>query len=219
MNVLEKIDAYLDTQNDPPRNYLGASIIGIECDRQLWYKCHAEPEEITPRTKRIFSLGDAIEQEVVLMLHEAGFEGVWTVDPKTKKQYGFNDGVFGGHVDGVLKHEGVSYAFDVKSASKNRFGEFKRKELKDVSREYYIQILLYVKYLRTNKGMVIFYNKDNSEMHIEIVEPDGALADIAQERALDIYNMEYEPERRWSDPTFFKCRWCHFHEKCWGEGK
>ena len=215
MNVLEKIDQALEKEQEGKREYIGASILGIECDRALWYKCYHFLPDHAPRLKRIFRLGHLIEGDVIKLLEMAGFT-IYT-KKKNGEQYGFKRGPFAGHCDGVLVEEDKTpWVFDVKTCKNSYFNQYKKKGIKQISREYYIQILTYMKYLKCPMGMIIFYNKDTSDMHVEKITADDDLATIYEERALDIYRMTEAPPRKWEDPTFFKCRMCHYRETCHG---
>ena len=213
VSILEKIDAALDSLNEKKREYLGASIIGTECDRELWYKIHSFRPELSPRKKRIFRLGHSIEKEVIDLLSLAGFQ-LFT-HKENGEQWGFKSGPFAGHCDGVLKDGDTPYVFDVKSTKNSFFNQYKKKGVRAVSKEYYIQLLLYMKYLKVSQGLIIFYNKDNSEIHVEQIEADNDLVSAYEDRALEISQTETEPERKWPDKTWWKCRLCSYRDECW----
>ena len=72
-----------------------------------------------------------------------------------------------------------------------------------------------MKYLKVAQGLIIFYNKDNSEIHIEEIKANNELASVYQDRAKEIYDSPTEPERKWNDSSFFRCRLCSFRERCY----
>ena len=49
---------FTDQGEDPPREYLGGSLIGHECDRYIWYTYRwAYREEHTGRMRMLFETG------------------------------------------------------------------------------------------------------------------------------------------------------------------
>ena len=91
-------------ESEPPRGYLGASILGKECDRELWYGFRwATTPEFSGRMYRLFQRGHDEELRVVSGLRDAGYE---VVDAKPDgSQYGGElfGGHFGFHIDGVIR--------------------------------------------------------------------------------------------------------------------
>ena len=75
-DVLDKVDAYLTTsmKTKSPRNYLGGSVIGKECDRQLYYEYHHPIPNQDPRIERIFHMGHLLESYVISLLQHSGYE-------------------------------------------------------------------------------------------------------------------------------------------------
>jgi len=89
-----------------PRTYLGASRLGVSCERALQYefaKAPVDPGREHPgRLLRIFERGHLSEDSMIKWLRDAGF------DLRTTKangeQFGFAalDGRLAGHIDGVI---------------------------------------------------------------------------------------------------------------------
>ena len=120
------IDAALMAKRarEPVRDYLGASIIGEECERKLQYNFTRTPVDpkrvLTPKQLRIFATGHHVEDMAAgtmdenaedmfrnvaaQFLTDAGFVLERYADPVAKKQFGFSalGGKFKGHTDGRL---------------------------------------------------------------------------------------------------------------------
>ena len=102
------IDSALQTENQAQtqRNYLGASRLGVACDRALQYEftntAVDEGRTFTGRTLRIFAAGHVFEDLAINWLRQAGFD-LYT-ETASGGQFGFAavDGRLCGHVDGVL---------------------------------------------------------------------------------------------------------------------
>ena len=88
------------------RQYLGASRLGVACERALQFEYAKAPvdhgRDIPGRMLRIFERGHVMEDCMVAWLRDAGF------DLRTRKtdgeQFGFSvaDGRLQGHIDGVI---------------------------------------------------------------------------------------------------------------------
>lgn len=79
--VADQINAHLDAAiqsaraNQPEREYLGASRLGMSCARALQYEYTKTPKdaEFKGQTLRIFEIGHAFEALVLAWLRQAGF--------------------------------------------------------------------------------------------------------------------------------------------------
>ena len=90
----------------PERQYLGASRLGVACERALQFEYAKAPvdhgRDIPGRMLRIFERGHVMEDCMVAWLRDAGF------DLRTRKadgeQFGFSvaEGRLQGHIDDVL---------------------------------------------------------------------------------------------------------------------
>src|ERR1700743_297926 len=86
------------------REHLGASVIGDDCSRKLWYAFRwVKLEHHAGRMRRLFQRGHLEERKIIEHLSRIGFF-VREIDPNTDKQYKFSAvaGHFGGSCDSVL---------------------------------------------------------------------------------------------------------------------
>ena len=89
--VIDAIDAAIAKANPPNagRNYLGASQIGDECARKLWYSFHwVALIHFPARILRLFQRGHNEEHQINKYLRDAGID-VYEVDEETGEQFGF----------------------------------------------------------------------------------------------------------------------------------
>jgi hypothetical protein len=87
--TLDKISAaYEAARQDEERTYLGASTLGNECDRALWYafRWASEPEQFDGRKLRLFETGHREELRMIDDLRRAGVT-VEETDPETGRQW------------------------------------------------------------------------------------------------------------------------------------
>ncbi len=108
----EQVSALIDTalcaerQGQAPREYLGASRLGVACERALQYEYTHTPvdpgRDFSGRLLRVFDVGHSLEDLAIRWLHLAGFD-LYT-RKSSGEQFGFSvaGGRIQGHVDGVI---------------------------------------------------------------------------------------------------------------------
>ena len=96
---------WYESHQDPNRAHLGASLIGHECARALWYVFRwASATRHNGRILRLFQRGHREEIEFNKELRAVGVE-VYETDPNTGKQWNYKSvgGHFGLSLDGLCK--------------------------------------------------------------------------------------------------------------------
>jgi len=210
------IDNYLVQQikQQTQRNYLGGSIIGKECDRQLWYEYHQSISNQDPRIQRIFHLGHLLESYVISLLKHSGYQ-VFHVDGDNDSQFGFKDGKIAGNIDGVIILNEVPHLLEIKSASDKRFNEMVKKGVYISDPVYYTQMQVYMRYMELDQALFVAINKNDCSLHFEVIKLDKMHADHMINRGKEIVEMKSEPERKYKTKAFYKCTYCAYKEKCW----
>jgi hypothetical protein len=95
-----------EQKKEMPRNYLGASSLGVECDRALQFKYFNTPKDqgktFSGRILRIFQRGHWAEEYITGVIRDAGFD--LRTGTQNGEQFGFSvlDGKIQGHIDGVF---------------------------------------------------------------------------------------------------------------------
>lgn len=217
------IDAAIAAQTEPPRDYLGASIVGHPCERCVQYHHLAalgevERKAIDPRIKRIFDRGNVYEQKAIGWLEAAGF--VWG-----GHQHKFTDfdGAFSGHCDGVLVDGpdcGLRYSllWECKCLQEKSFSAIKKDGLKKYSEAYWVQAHVYMAYLELEQCLYTVVNANTMELHHMVIERDLDVARQARqrvERVLTSTRLGEMVPRCTTDRAYFMCKWCDFREECW----
>lgn len=200
------------------RDYMGASGIGTECDRQLWYSyVHPKPVD-SAKVLRIFGIGHALEPVIVDWLKGAGL--TIFIEKPSGEQFGFTDGVIAGHVDGVVlgmpSDEKTPYLLEIKTANKFRYQNF----VKDgfcSDEKYKAQIHVYMYKMKLSKCLAVVFNKDSQDLYYEIIEVDEFYAISLLSRAKEIAIMEEMPDRKYPNKSFFKCQYCSYKPECWSK--
>lgn len=211
-----------------PRDYLGASRLGVSCARALQYEFAKAPvdpgRDADGRLLRIFRRGHVIEDCMVDWLRAAGF------DLRTRKangdQFGFSaaGGRLQGHIDGVIVGgpEGFTYPalWENKCLGSKSWRDLEKSGLAVSKPVYAAQVAIYQAYLELHEQPAIFtaVNADTMEIYTELVPFDAALAQRVSDRALTVISATEAGEllpRAFHDPTHFECRMCAWQDRCW----
>lgn len=209
--------------DDKPRDYLGASIAGENCERKLAFGWHGRKPNFAGRTYRIFAIGHACEDLAIEWMRLAGFK--MKVTGADGRQLGFSDagGEFKGHMDGWIVDgppvPGLAYPalWECKSMKDSKFKEFKKKGLKRFSDTYYGQAQIYMAHSGATNCLYISINKDTSDLWFEIIDYSTPDAQSVSDRAVRVIQTKdpWEAPRVASQPEDFRCKWCDFKEECW----
>jgi hypothetical protein len=210
------------------RDYLGASRLGVTCERALQYEFAKAPidsgRRLEGRMLRIFERGHVMEDCMVAWLRAAGF------DLRTRKadgeQFGFSaaDGRLKGHVDGVIVAgpEGFAYPalWENKCLGNKSWRDLDKHKLAVSKPVYAAQVAIYQAYLELHEHPAIFtaINADTMEIYTELVPFDPALAQRMSDRAVKVITATQAGEllpRSYNDSTHFECRMCAWQDRCW----
>lgn len=203
-------------KKETPRDYLGASFLGDECDRQIWYKYKLPRPEVDARRMRIFELGHMIEAWLIQSLKDAGLT-VYDKD-EAGKQFGFIDEEIAGHCDGVvvgLPESDKPHLLEMKGLAHDWFTKLQKSGLEAYSRPYWVQIHIYMYKLELEDCLFMAMNKDNCELYYERVKLDTRLAKAELLKGKEIARSVNEPERKYAKSNFFKCKMCDYQKECW----
>lgn len=220
--ILEDIDNYCATAyDDGPRRHLGASLIGHDCKRYLWYIFRWCFHEIhTGRQQRLFNRGHREEARFIEWMEGIGFQ-VWaeTEDGKQYRISGVN-GHFGGSLDGIGKlperygiDEPVLLEFKTNGtgAGFNKLGTYgmpiaKPQHFAQTSTYGYKYGFRFVAYLNINKN--------DDSLHVELVKLDHKLGAQMEAKAEHIIMSPKAPARLSDNPTYRDCGWCAMKGIC-----
>ena len=210
------------------RQYLGASRLGVACERALQYEFAKAPIDhgrgLPGRMLRIFERGHLMEDCMVAWLRDAGF------DLRTRKddgeQFGFSaaDGCMKGHVDGVIVGgpEGFGYPalWENKCLGAKSWRDLEKNGLAVSKPVYAAQVAVYQAYLELHEHPAVFtaINADSMEIYTELVPFDPALAQRMSDRAVKVITATQAGEllpRSFTESTHFECRMCAWQDRCW----
>lgn len=210
------------------RAYLGASRLGVACERALQFEYAAAPvdpgKEFSGRILRIFERGHTTESLMVEWLRLAGFE--LRTHGRDGQQFGFSvlDGRLQGHVDGVIVGGPEGYAYpclwEMKCLGGKSWRELEKHKLAVGKPVYSAQVALYQAYLDLHEHPALFtaINADTMEIYAELVPFDASLAQRMSDRAVKVISATEAGEllpRSYAEQTHFECRMCAWSDRCW----
>lgn len=213
---------------EKPRDYLGASLIGNMCAREIWYAYNNYPRpDFSADTLMKFEDGHRTEDLTAYRLRQIPGIELWT-HKEDGEQYGFSvwDGKFKGHIDGVIK--GLKQApktphiWECKACEDKKYNEFRKAKekygekqaLKNWNINYYAQAQLYMHYLHINRHYLTVARAGGRGYDTCRTEYDAETAEYYIDRAYKIINADKEPPRISEKQDYYVCRWCDFKEIC-----
>lgn len=224
------------------RSHLGASLIGRECDRQLWYMFHwAKELKFEGRMVRLFNRGHLEEGRFIALLKTIGCE-VWTqTTDGTQFRISDHGGHFGGSLDSVargvpdiepdqfalteFKTHGLKSFNKLAGTNWDEFMDtllnpklprvnFSGAGVREAKFEHWIQMQIYMRKQRLAVGLYLAVCKDNDAIYAEMVPLDSMAADWQTERAGRIIRIETPPAKIAKTAGDYRCKFCDFVDVC-----
>lgn len=208
--------------SEQSRTYLGASIVGKECNRALWYDFRwASRESFDGRMYRLFQSGFIEEPRLVADLRSIGAE-VYDVNPADGKQFGFQDhgGHMRGHMDGCARGiptgGGKWHVLEFKTHSAKSYADLTKHGVKKSKPQHYDQMTWYMGKTNMDRALYLAKNKDNDELYSERIEFDRVRFEQIQAKADYIIFSGEPPPKLSQDPSYYLCKYCSHHSVCHG---
>jgi len=231
------IDSVLtEKQNEQiPRNYLGASRLGVACSRALQFEYTQTPKDkdrdFNGKILRIFEAGHVFETLAIEWLRLAGF--TLQTEKPDGSQYGFSavNGQLQGHVDGIITDAptslgltGFPLLWECKSLNDKSWRDTVKKGLTLSKPIYAAQIAVYQAYMESSitgisqhPALFTAINKNTAELYHELMPFDSALAQKVSDKAVMILRATEAGELLppiSTDPSYFACRFCSWTNRC-----
>lgn len=216
-----------------PRQYLGGSYVGDDCERKIQYQYTVTPVDegkgFPADILRVFERGHRTEDMVAQWLRDAGF--MLKTEGADGRQFGFSSagGKFKGHADGVIvawNGEGdAPCAFPAlwenKSLNAKTWAKVAAHGVRKVKPVYYAQVVLYQYHLglTDNPAVFTFINADTMQVGVELIEFDALECQRLIDRAVRVIQSTDAGEllpRIAGEPDHFACRFCSYTARCWG---
>lgn len=229
-------DAYR-TDEDAHRSHLGASQLGQDCARAIWYGFRwATRKDFSGRMVRLFNRGHMEEARFIALLLTIGCE-VYQQDENGKQfRISFADGHAGGSGDGVVigcpdVEVGVPVLGEFKTHSEDSFeklagdvkewrafldgqGQFTGQGVRAAKFEHFVQCQTYMIKMGLAAALYIAVSKNTDDIYAEIIPLDVEFAEQFLDRGDKLVWMDKPPEKLNSSPGFWKCRFCDHRPVC-----
>lgn len=218
--VIPHMDDAYRTDEFPFRTHLGASGVGDECARKIWYGFRwATRPQFGGRLLRLFNRGHLEEARFIAMLLMIGAD-VYQQD-ENGKQFRISDagGHFGGSGDGIVVNipdldPGVPALCEFKTSADKPFQKVKTEGVRAAKFEHYVQMQIYMRKMGIAVALYMVVNKNNDELYGEIVPFNAEIADQFIDRGVKLVWMPHEPEKINNSPGWFMCKWCDHRPVC-----
>lgn len=213
------------------RPYLGMSEIGRPCERDLWYSFRwVLPAAFPAETLKRFEDGECSEAQQATRLRMVEGVTLWTVDPETGRQIGYqdHDGHFRGHLDGVvvglLQAPRTAHVWEHKAVGEKKQAALEKARttggektaLRSWDATYYGQAILYMDYAGLDRHYLTCSSPGGRHTISVRTEADPAHAAVLRARAKRIIDAPRPPTRVSADPSWHVCRWCDRASVCHG---
>lgn len=208
-------------QAEKPRQYLGASAVGRECARSLWYSFRScGREEFEGRMIRLFDTGHHEEARFVADLRAIGCE-VHDRD-ESGEQFAVTAlaGHFKGHADGVAlgipEAPKTWHLLEFKTHGAKSFAALKKNAVEKAKPEHFAQMQIYMRLMGLDRALYLAVNKDTDELYAERVKHDELASAKLIQKAETIIRATEPPPRINDDPESWACKFCQFKPLCHG---
>jgi len=231
-------DAYREDEK-PFRGHLGASLLGRECAREIWYGFHwVTRPHFEGRMLRLFNRGHLEEARFISLLQMIGAT-VWQHD-ENGKQFRIKGykGHFGGSQDGVA--QGIPDIPDepclveFKTHNDKSFLKLAGKRVEDKASpwghrweggegvmkakwEHFVQMQIYMGYWGLRWALYMAANKNDDDIYAELIAFDPGQYNRFLDRAASIIDAAEPPPRISNSPGWFKCKFCDHAPVCHGD--
>jgi hypothetical protein len=208
--------------DDGPRNHLGASIIGHECARHLWFTWRWIKHKVhVGRMQRLFQDGHWYEERFIEMLRGIGCKITQVSEDGKQQRIYAVDGHAGGSCDGtselperygdLVKQYGP-FLLECKTINTKGFSEFH--DVKESKPEHFAQMCVYGLKLGIRYAIYFIVNKNDSDVKIEVVELDWNHAQRMLDKAQFIIYSPIAPPRLSDNPSDYRCKMCDHWSVC-----
>lgn len=210
----------------PAERYIGASSIGKECSREIYYDMVGTVQDPVRWNAGILAAEDGNRAEPMMAARLRMVSGIelYTHD-ETGQQYGFNWGFMRGNFDGIIR--GIWQApltwhiWDHKRAKEEKFNKLKKLVAKDEKAAlqewnhiYYAQQVIYMDAEDLTRSYLTCSMDGGTQMTSVRTNANPKYAKALRDKAKRIKGMTEPPPRISEKPDSPNCFLCAFRKTC-----
>lgn len=218
--VLPHIEDAYRGEDSPFRSHLGASVLGGSCARAIWYGFRwATTPSFKGRVLRLFNRGHLEEGRIISLLLCAGIQ----VFQQDENGHQFRISELGGHLggsgDGVAVgipdlQPGAPCLLEFKTHNDASFKKLVKEGVRSAKFEHFIQMQTYMRKMQLPVALYVGCNKNDDDLHLELVYLDAAFADQYLDRGRQIIMMRHPPKKLHTSAGWYECKWCDHRPVC-----
>lgn len=224
MVIIEKVDKYLvERAIEEDKEYEKTAFSptdAYQCPRKIFYRWHKYDKINTDaRSCRVFSLGDAIHERWQKLLNDMGIQ----LKDEVRIEDYYKGMPIHGYVDSICIIDNQPYIVEFKS-NKEWLYKYNNKEvdyLQEPKKEHVGQVQLYMHFTGIHNAIILYENKNTSEIREFIIKYDETEAKNILEGFLSTYekiSLNELPERlEKANKNKYPCAWCEFREICFNK--
>jgi hypothetical protein len=224
-------DAYRPETESGRRSHYGFSGAGDPCERALWLRFHwMNRNEFTnppandddafkiARTLRLFNRGHAEEARFLALLEMIGVHVEYDETTGGQERLSLFNGHAGSALDGLVynvpdaPNEWVLAEF--KTSGEKAFKKIAADGVRTAKPAHYVQMQLCMWTRGIHKTVYIVVNKNDDDLHVEMVDFAPAFAGEEYNKMGRIIHAPSPPPKISGDPSFFLCKFCDCHAIC-----
>jgi hypothetical protein len=213
IQITNEINKYCQSYyKNEHRDHLGASELGEECWRKLWYGFRwTKLDKHEGRILRLFNVGHAAEPRFINYL-----EGIGFIFVKEPIHISGAKGHYGGTLDGAAispcSDQLLLIEFKTNGTGKG-FSEVEH-GLQKTKPKHFAQMSQYGYKAAIKFGLYLIENKNDSDIIVKLVELDWNLGAELEKKAETIIFAKEPPPRISENPAYFNCKYCHQFDIC-----
>jgi len=212
------------------RTYLGGSVIGRDCERQLWQDFRWVLQGIPDAdTIARFSDGHSSEEVIGKRLNAIPGLTLWTHN-KDGKQFGYE--AVGGHVrmhiDGVIKgliqDQDNVYLWEAKCVNERKFRSLQKKKeagesnaLENWDGTYFAQAQLYMGVTKLTRHYLTVATPGSRDLMSCRTDFQPKVYEWLLKKAERVVFSPTPLAKISNKPDYYQCRWCTYSDNCHGE--
>lgn len=232
--VLPQISDAYRQEEDGFRAHLGASVLGYECARQVFYGWRWSLKQIfNGKTLRLFNRGHLEEGRFISLFLMIGAK-IYQQDEEGKQfRISHINGHIGGSGDGVavgipdlpaelpclleFKTHGEKSFINLAGVAIEKDGYItypNPRGVRDSKPAHYVQMQIYMQKMKLTCGLYCAVNKNTDHIYMELIGPDRVVSEKFLDRGEKIVFTEKAPKKITNSPYKYPCSFCDYKEIC-----